>query len=452
MALMAISVISIYAAVYDDEARGIFDLSTRSGMQALWIGVALIIATFTLIIESRFYYVFAQILYGLSILLMIATLIFGREINGNKSWLYVGPIGLQPVEFMKLATALMLAKIMSPHSFRLQHFSDFMKALMVVAVPMALTFLQHDTGSALVFTAFIIVFYRAGLKPWIIMTCIFLIFLFILSLLLTEEATLILLGGLVLAIFMVTTRKFKLGFIGVAIIAAITCTLHYFLLLFDAEFELYESLLIAYASILPFAIIYALWNKLQYVLLLVGLFVLSVGLSFSVDYIFDNVLKEHQRNRINDTLGIVSDLKGAGYNVYQSKVAIGSGGFLGKGFLEGTQTKFNFIPEQSTDFIFCTIGEEWGFIGSLVVVGLYLLLLTRILNIAERQKKLFAKLCGYGVAAILFFHMGVNIGMTIGIMPVVGIPLPFVSYGGSSLWTFTILLFILLKLDVARYE
>jgi rod shape determining protein RodA len=187
-------------------------------------------------------------------------------------------------------------------------------------------------------------------------------------------------------------------------------------------------------------------------LLIIGLFVLSVTVSLSVDYVFDNVLKEHQRNRIKDMLGIVSDIQGVGYNVYQSKIAIGSGGFFGKGFLEGTQTKFNFVPEQSTDFIFCTIGEEWGFMGSMVVVGLYLILLSRIINIAERQKNLFAKFYGYGVAAILFFHIGVNVSMTIGIMPVVGIPLPFISYGGSSLWAFTILLFTMLKLDVARYE
>lgn len=449
---MCIGVISIYAAVYDEEATGIFDLSRRSGMQILWIMVACIVATITMVVESRFYFLFSQIIYILCILLMLVALFFGREINGSKSWIFLGPASIQPVEFMKVATALLLAKIMSAHGFKMQNFRDFLKAFIVIAIPVGLTILQHDTGSALVFAAFIVVFYRAGLKPWIVITCVFLAFLFILSLLVEQEAVIIFLGLLCVAIFAFISKRYKQSLIAILIVAIITCILHFGLQLFDMEYPLYESLLIAYGALLLIALFYSIRHKLQYLLLIMGFFVVSAGTSFSVDYVFDNVLKEHQRRRINDLLGIESDLRGWGYNVHQSKVAIGSGGLTGKGFLEGTQTKFNFVPEQSTDFIFCTIGEEWGFLGATFVILLYLALLIRIINMAERQRSLFAKLYGYGVASVLLFHVVVNIGMTIGIMPVVGIPLPFISYGGSSLWAFTIMLFILLKLDVARYE
>jgi len=452
VALMVIGVVSVYAASYNEDNPSIFSLANRSGLQALWVGAACLIAAMIVVVESRFFNLFTILFYIFMLLLMVVTLIFGKEINGNKSWLMFGSVGIQTVEFMKVATALLLAKVISMREFKMANFKDFLRAALVILIPFGLTLLQHDTGSALVFSALIIVFYRAGLKPWIVVLSLFLAFLFILALLLEPYAVVILLGVVSIVTFTAISRKYKVGFVTAAIIATITITLHVGLEQQEVEVPLFEALLIAHAAIIPFAIIYAFWRKVKYVLLIVGFFIVSVGTTYSVDYVFDNLLQEHQRRRINDLLGIESDLKGWGYNVHQSKVTIGSGGFLGKGFLEGTQTKGNFVPEQTTDFIFCTIGEEWGFLGALLVVGLYLLLLARLLGIAERQKSIFTKLYGYGVAAIIFFHVFVNIGMTIGIMPVVGIPLPFISYGGSSIWAFTILIFVLLNLDTSRYE
>jgi len=451
---MTIGIISIYAAGFNELHPNIFDFANRSATQIVWMGVACLIAVLIATVESRFYSLFSVFFYIFMLLLMVATLLFGKTINGDKSWLSLGFVNIQTVEFMKIATALLLAKVMSTHSFKIANIKDFSRAFFVIIIPFALTLAQHDTGSALVFSSFIIVLYRAGLKSWIVISCILLVLLFILSLLIEPYAIVIFIGLLCISVFMAVSRKYKQGFFIMCFIAAATLMLHVGLetLDVDVELPLFEALLIAHAAVIPVAIIYAFWRKLKYVLLIIGFFIVSIGISYSVDYVFDNVLQEHQRRRINDLLGIESDLKGWGYNVHQSKVAIGSGGITGKGFLEGMQTKGNFVPEQSTDFIFCTIGEEWGFLGSLVVVCLYLLLLTRLLNVAERQKSLFAKLFGYGVVAIIFFHIFVNIGMTVGIMPVVGIPLPFISYGGSSLWAFTILIFILLKLDVSRYE
>lgn len=451
--LMIIGLVCVYASGFNEEHPRFFDARNHSRLQTIWVGMACIIAVFVVVIESRFYHLFAGFLYFLALLLIVATLIFGHEINGSKSWLSFGFMSLQPVEFMKVATALMLAKVAGAHSFRMQSARSAIPAFAVILLPFALTLLQHDTGSALVFTSFIIVLYRAGLKARFVVSCLFLVFLFILSLLVEPATVTIFIGLLCCCLFMISSRRYKACFTAIGIIAAITLTLHFGLRPLDADLPLFESLIVAHAVMLPVIVIYAWRRKLRYVAaFVVPLFVVSVGINYSVDYVFDNVLKEHQRRRINDLLGIESDLKGWGYNVHQSKVAIGSGGILGKGFLEGTQTKGNFVPEQTTDFIFCTVGEEWGFLGAVVVVGLYLILLIRIVNIAERQKSTFAKLYGYGVAAIFFFHIAVNIGMTIGIMPVVGIPLPFISYGGSSLWAFTILLFVLLKLDVGKYE
>ncbi|MDR1021800.1 MAG: rod shape-determining protein RodA [Prevotellaceae bacterium] len=450
--LMGIGLLSIYASGFNEESPRFFDAHSHSRLQAFWVGMACIIAIFVIVVESRFYHLFAGFLYAFALLLIAATLIFGSEINGSKSWLSLGIMSLQPVEFMKVATALMLAKVVGAHNFRIQNVKNAAPAFMVVLVPFVLTLLQHDTGSALVFTSFIIVFYRAGLKARFVASCLFLIFLFILSLLVEPAAVTISIGLLCYCVFMISSKRYKAGFTAIGIVTVITLVLHLGLRPLGADMPLFESLIVAHAAMLPVIIVYAWWNKLKYVFFIVQFFVLSVGINYSVDYVFDNVLKEHQRRRINDLLGIESDLKGWGYNVHQSKVAIGSGGLSGKGFLEGTQTKGNFVPEQSTDFIFCTVGEEWGFLGAALVVALYLLLLIRIVNMAERQKNMFAKFYGYGVASILFFHIAVNIGMTIGIMPVVGIPLPFISYGGSSLWAFTILLFVLLKLDVGKYE
>ncbi|MGL4363759.1 MAG: rod shape-determining protein RodA [Bacteroidales bacterium] len=454
LTLVGIGVISIYAVGYtNSESNMFFNFSSRSALQMLWIGIAGIIAILIMVVESRFFQVFSGFLYTLGLLLIIATLIFGREINGSRSWLSLGIISIQPIEFVKVVTALFLAKRISVHGFKIQNFKDLLHIILIIAIPFALTLLQHDTGSALVLSSFIIVFYRAGLRIWIIGVLFFLISLFALSLLIEQHSIVILMDILCLSIFMVMSHRYKTAFIILGFIALTSIILH--LLLpqsLDVQISLFDALLIAHAILIPIILFYILFRKLTYLLVIAGLFIVSVSISYSVDYIVDNVLKEHQRRRINDLLGIESDLKGWGYNVHQSKIAIGSGGFTGKGFLEGTQTKGNFVPEQATDFIFCAIGEEWGFLGSLVVIGLYSMLLVRLTRIAERQRSNFAKIYGYGVVSILFFHFFVNIGMTIGIMPVIGIPLPFISYGGSSLWAFTILIFILLNLDVSRYR
>ncbi|MDR0565674.1 MAG: rod shape-determining protein RodA [Prevotellaceae bacterium] len=452
LTLMAIGLLCIYTSGFNEEYPRFFDAHNQSRLQALWVGMACVIAILVMIIESQFYRFFCGALYIAMLLLGVATLVFGQEINGSKSWLSLGVVSIQPVEFMKVAAALMLAKIVSAHGFRIQNFGGATRAIAIILAPFALTLLQHDTGSALVFTSLIIVLYRAGLKTWILLSCLFLILLFILSLLVEQVAITIFISLLCTGVFMAISRQHKAGFINMALVAAVTLALYFGLRPLDIRIPLFESLILAHAVMLPVAAIYAWWHRLKHIFFIIGFFVASVSITYSVDYVFDNVLKEHQRRRINDMLGIESDVKGWGYNVHQSKIAIGSGGLTGKGFLGGMQTKGNFVPEQSTDFIFCTVGEEWGFWGATVVVGLYLLLLVRILNIAERQKSAFAKFYGYGVAAILFFHIAVNIGMTIGIAPVVGIPLPFISYGGSSLWAFTILLFVLLKFDVAKYE
>ncbi|GHT11200.1 rod shape-determining protein RodA [Bacteroidia bacterium] len=452
LALLCIGVVNIYAAVYNGEEKNIFDLSLRSGMQVMWIAMACLIALLILVINSHFYATFTPIFYIITIVLMLATLLFGRVVNGSKSWLTIGPMSIQSVEFMKLTTALMVARVMNAHNFDIQKWKYTFQVLLVILVAVGLSLWQHDTGSALVFCSFLLVFYRAGLPQWIVFSILFLLLLFVLSLLIEPHSVVIFLSvfAFILAVF--TTGK-PLGCLIMMIIAAVFTTGIYFgCPLFGYEISFYYALLIAHAAIIPIVIFRALWRRIQRLIVIVVLFVVSISVNYSVDYVFDNVLKEHQRHRINNLLGIESDLKGWGYNVHQSKIAIGSGGFAGKGYLEGTQTKFNFVPEQSTDFIFCTIGEEWGFVGALVVVALYFLLLWRIIAIAERQKNKFAKYYGYSIVSILVFHVAVNLGMTIGIMPVIGIPLPFISYGGSSLWAFTMMLFILLKLDVAKYE
>lgn len=452
LALMAIGLLCIYTSGFNEDYPRFFDAHNQSRFQAIWVGMACLIAILVMIIESQFYSFFSGFLYILMLLLGVATLIFGQEINGSKSWLSLGIVSIQPVEFMKVAAALMLAKTVSAHGFRIQNFESAARAIFIILAPFVLTLLQHDTGSALVFTSFIIVLYRAGLKTWILISCLLLIFLFILSLLVEQVAIIISISLLCYGIFMAISRQYKAAFISMVVVAVVTLALHFGLQLRDVDVPLFEALIIAHALMLPAVAVYAWWRRLKYIFFVIGFFIASVSITYSVDYVFDNVLKEHQRRRINDMLGIESDIKGWGYNVHQSKIAIGSGGLTGKGFMGGMQTKGNFVPEQSTDFIFCTVGEEWGFWGATLVVGLYLTLLIRIVNIAERQRSVFAKFYGYCVAAILFFHIAVNIGMTIGIAPVVGIPLPFISYGGSSLWAFTILLFVLLKFDVAKYE
>lgn len=452
LALVLLGWINIYAAVYDAEHHSIFDISQRYGKQLMWIGAALLLAFVILLIEINFYTFFAYIFYGAVIFLLILVLFAGTEVNNSKSWLTLGGFALQPAEFGKFATALALAKYMSSFGFKLEKVKSLVVIGAIILLPAALIFLQNDTGSALVYFSFVLVLYREGLSGVVLFFATLVGLLFIFSLVLSELVLFSLLAGLAMVAFLVVNagmKHYSKVLLFFALAFSLLTALNYFT---GLGFEL-PQLLAGMVFLGGLAVaVYGFRKKLKSYLLIALVFIGSVMFSVVVDYAFENMLEPYQQARINELLGIESDPLGVGYNVNQSKIAIGSGGFWGKGFLNGTQTKFNFVPEQSTDFIFCTVGEEWGFVGTTVVVLLFLALFVRIILQAERQRSGFSRIYGYSVAVILFFHFLVNIGMTIGIMPVIGIPLPFFSYGGSSLWAFTILLFIFLRLDASRLD
>lgn len=387
---------NIHAAVYDPLNPSIIDLDTNYGKQLIFIISAFIIGFAILLFDNKFFNTFSPVFYGITILLLILVLISGRNVAGNQAWIPIGSFRLQPSEFAKFATCLLLARYLSSGTIKVQEFRPQIIAAFIILLPTALILLQPDAGSALTFSSLILVLFREGLSGYFLV-----------------------IEGLSILLFILTVLYNK--FIVLVGIIALAATLSYF------------------------------YRKSKKSLTTIGFGLLFSALfTFSVDFAHNKILKPHQKNRIDVILGKVNDPRGIGYNLNQSKIAIGSGGLWGKGYLQGTQTKYNFVPEQSTDFIFCTVGEEWGFAGSFLVICLYLFLLLRIVNIAERQRSSFSRIYGYGVASILFFHVFINIGMTIGLIPVIGIPLPFLSYGGSSLWSFTILLFILLKLDSNR--
>lgn len=444
--------LNIYAAVYSEDHSSIFDTTQRYGSQLLWIVAAIGIAMVVMLIDSRFYFVFANYIYILLIFILVFVLLFGVEINASKSWFQIGNFRIQPAEFAKFATALALAKLMSTYNFKLLNFYSLIRVGIIVLVPAGLILLQNDTGSALVYSSFIFILYREGLPHWVMLFLAFFILLFILVLVFNKFIILVVLFAITMILFSLIgqryrdTIRFSFGVVGLGAILYGTSEF------FDLNISLYYLLLIPIAVGIPIALVYAFFNKLKIVVVLLFFLLSTSAFSFSVDYMFHKVLERHHRERIMDLLGIETDPLGYGYNVNQSKIAIGSGGFLGKGYLQGTQTKYNFVPEQSTDFIFCTVGEEWGFVGSFVVAALFLVFILRLIRIAERQKEAFARTYGYGVVSIFAFHTLVNIGMTIGLFPVIGIPLPFFSYGGSSLWAFTILLFIFLKFDSSRRD
>ncbi len=397
-AMVLLGWLNIYAVGYDESiGQPIFTLSVNSGRQLLFIGATFFIILGIVILDVRFYEAFAYILYGLLMFILLLIPFFGKEVGGNKAWIGIASFGVQPSEFAKFATALAVAKYIGSVGFRMENLRNQATLFAMIGLPMVLVLLQKDTGTALVFASFIIVFFREGMSPFLPVVGLCAAALFILTLLVPESWYLhVAIASVVVMLILFGKKKFKR-------IAMLTI----------------GGLLIA-------------------------------GVIESVDYVITDVLKPHQQNRIKALINPDADPLGYGWNVTQSKIAIGSGGFTGKGFLQGTQTKFDFVPEQSTDFIFCTIGEEEGWIGSLVLVVLFVALLLRIIFIGERQKNRFARAYAYGVAAILFFHFAVNIGMTVGLFPVIGIPLPFFSYGGSALWGFTTLLFILLKIDAHR--
>jgi rod shape determining protein RodA len=452
VALVLMGWFNIYSAVYNVEHDSIFDISQRYGKQMIWIGAAFLIAFVILIIESDFYVFFAYWIYAFIILLLVLILFIGTEVNASKSWFSIGGFGLQPAEFGKFATALALAKYMSSYNFKLAKLKSLAIIAIIVLLPAFLILMQNDTGSALVYFVFILVLYREGLSEAVLFFGTLVALLFIFSLVMGPLTLIIMLTALALIVLLFANAGFK-HFGRVVLIYALTFGLLALLnLIFRTGYELahiLEVMLILGSIII---LVYSYSKNLKSYMLISLVFIGSVIFSFTVDYAFENILEPYQQSRINELFGIESDPLGVGYNVNQSKIAIGSGGFAGKGFLNGTQTKYNFVPEQSTDFIFCTVGEEWGFLGSTVVILLFLALFVRLIILAERQRSGFSRIYGYSVALILFFHFMVNIGMTIGMMPVIGIPLPFFSYGGSSLWAFTLLLMIFIRLDASRFD
>lgn len=441
--------VNIYAAVYDEAHSSIFDISQRYGMQLIWIGVSAFIAISILLIDDKYYHILAYPLYWFSILVLIGVLLFGKEVNGAKSWLF----GIQPSEFVKFTTALALARYMSSYSFDIRNLKHLLHVAILLGLPVLIVMLQNDTGSALVFGSFLFMLYREGFNGWVYIALIMIISLFIFSFLLEPTALLIVLILVCVVGEGMTNGNWRSKAIYLAGLA-LGSTLIYTVcqLLLSIDISWYLSILIATTLSIGVVILYAYRYKINNILTFILLFFGSLGFTYTVDYVFNNVLQIHQQKRILDLLGLESDLSHWGYNVNQSKIAIGSGGFTGKGFLEGTQTKFNFVPEQSTDFIFCTVGEEWGFIGSAIVIILFVILILRLIRMGERQQEPFGRIYCYCVASVFLFHITINIGMTIGIMPVIGIPLPFFSYGGSSLIAFTILLFVAIKLDASKHN
>jgi rod shape determining protein RodA len=443
---------NIYAAVYNEEHSGLLDMSQRYGKQFVWIIAALIIAVFVTIIDNRFYFFFSWFIYGMLMLLLILLLIFGSEINGARSWFEFGGLSLQPSEFAKFGTALALAGYLNTHRQDLTRLKVIISASAIILFPALLTALQPDMGSTIVYFALFIVLFREGMSPYIFVSGLLMLILFLLTLLVNNLYLTIMLIIIAALLMWFATRKWKLVLIGSGIFLILWCLIYvldYFV------FKSFGNELVIFISLILSGVAFAfyIYSKKAIPVLIIYLFLIgSIVFVNSVDYTFNNILPPHQKDRVNILLGIKTDPHGTGYNVNQSIISIGSGGFTGKGFLQGTQTKFKFVPKQSSDFIFCTIGEEWGFLGSLVVIGMYLFLLLRLIFLAERQRSVFSRIYGYGVVSILFTHFFINIGMAIGLVPVIGIPLPFFSYGGSSLWGFTILLFIFLRLDASRTE
>lgn len=396
--LVFIGWINIYSAGLNQQHLYIFDTTQRYGMQMIWILTSFALAFMILLIDSKVFTTFAYPLYFIGLIVLIFVIFGGTEVGGSKSWLSLGPLRIQPAEFTKITTALALAKYLSVLNLNIKETHNKILPVLLIIVPAIVIRLQKETGSALVYGSFLLVLYREGLSGNYLMLGLGIVILFILTLIF---------GHLIM--------------IGILLIIAL-------ILLFFIR------------------------KNRKNILSLIGLFLISATFVFTVNYAFEHFLEQHQKTRINVLLGKEYDPKGAGYNVTQSKIAIGSGGFIGKGFLKGTQTKFKFVPAQDTDFIFCTVGEEWGFLGSSILMALFVLLFIRILKVAERQRSPFARIYGYCVAAILFSHFAINIAMTIGLAPVIGIPLPFFSYGGSSLWAFTALLFIFIKQDSNRLQ
>lgn len=454
---------SICGASYDYGDPNFFDFGLRSGKQLVWIACSFGLASLILALDYRFFDTYAYLIFGILLLLLFATIFNPNEIKGSKSWIVLGPISIQPAEFAKFGTALALAKFMGEYTYSLSNRRHLMATIAIILVPMFLIIMQKETGSALVYLSFFLMLYREGMPGTILFTGICAVIYFIVGIRFSivpmgdgitpwgEFAVLSLIIMLTAGLVGVNCkpgRKLALIILAVGISGIILGVLFSF---FVIPFNMVYMLLVMTGVLFITMVVYFLRERV-YSYLYISIFVIgSVVFLFSTDYVFSNVLEPHQKVRIEVLLGMKDDPSGAGYNVNQSKIAIGSGGLVGKGFLNGTQTKLKYVPEQDTDFIFCTVGEEQGFFGSSAVLLLFLALIIRLIVLAERQPTRFARVYGYSVMSIFFFHLFINVGMVLGLTPVIGIPLPFFSYGGSSLWGFTILLFVFLRIDAARY-
>ena len=452
---------TICGASYDFDQVGLFDLSGRPGMQMIWIGTSFVWIFILLMLESDFFEVFAYLIYAIVIALLIITIFFAPNIKGSHSWLVIyGPVRFQPAELAKVATALAVAKRMSAYGFNLLTWKNFLSVLALIFLPMVCILLQRETGSALVFLAFFFMLYREGMTGYVLLMGLCAVMYFVtgmkyadtlvgitpLGQLLVSCQILILMLGLISSLRKDTlTIKILSSVIGVAFLVG------YIVSFFHPVNYAWIALGLVGASVC-YMLFLSFHHWVRHYLLVAAFAVASLGFLFSVDYVFNDILEPHQQVRIKVALGLEDDPSGAGYNVNQSKIAIGSGGLTGKGFLNGTQTKLTYVPEQDTDFIFCTVGEEQGFVGAAGVLILFCVFILRLIVLAERQDNTFGRVYGYSVASIFFFHLAINVGMVTGLTPVIGIPLPFFSYGGSSLWGFTILLFIFLRLDASRKE
>ena len=458
--LVLAGVVSIYAASYDFDNASILSFDEFSGKQLRWVGLAFVAGLVIMLIDFRVYEAYAYPIYIVMILLLIVTIFVAPDIKGSRSWLVLGPMSLQPAEFAKFSTALALAKLFSSYNFSLNaEPANYAKALLIIFLPVVLILAQKETGSALAYMALFFVLYREGMSGLVLASALCLVVFFVTTVKYTELTVFGISSGELAVFFMIEALMVAMIWIYCKLPTVAQILLLWYLgsgvlAWVLSLFGIAVPGLIYFLSVIGIGMVYCLVNCFRAparpILLTVGAAVLAVGFLFSVNKVFNDVLQPHQQMRIKVSLGIEDDLRGAGYNVNQSKIAIGSGGVAGKGFLNGTQTKLKYVPEQHTDFIFCTIGEEEGFVGAMFVTLLFLGLILRVIRIGERQPTTFGRVYAYSVASYFIFHFCINIGMVIGLCPVIGIPLPFFSYGGSSLWGFTILLFILLKIDASR--
>jgi rod shape determining protein RodA len=436
----------IYSTGHEEGQEKIFNFSREHGKQLAWILAAFLLSFLILLVDAKFFMAFSFLIYACALLLLVGVLLFGKEVNASRSWIEIGIFRVQPSEFAKFATALALSSIVSRHNFKVTRFTNLLLVALLIAFPAGLIKLQNDTGSAIIYSAFLLALFREGLHGSILFLCFTAVVLFILSIISAPFTVACIIIGVTL-LFACYYRHPREAFyyLGAIVVGFFLLDL----LLPDVGRD--KLLLAVHAACSLIALLFILVKRFKRLAILLLISWLCVGYTISVDRIFDSLLP-HQRDRINILLGVETETRKTGYHVMQSKIAIGSGGLTGKGFLKGTQIKYNFVPAKSTDFIFCAVGEEWGFVGSTVILLLFMTLILRLIYLAERQRSHFSRVYGYCVASILFFHVAVNIGMTIGLVPVIGIPLPFFSYGGSSLWAFSILIFIFLRLDASRMQ